>query len=82
MAKVISVVVPEWVDEEEIRSLVTNYIEKKILGFSNSVDRITYLKLLELMGISEEDVEFELEKELEFLRRIRKKDKERVLGGY
>lgn len=57
-------------------------MRKKILGFSNSVDRITYLKLLELMGISEEDVEFELEKELEFLRRIRKKDKERVLGGY
>lgn len=32
MAKVISVVVPEWVDEDEIRSLVTNYIEKKNSG--------------------------------------------------
>ena len=79
MAKVVSVIVPDWVDEEEIKALVISYIERKILGLSGSVDRKTYLKLLDLMRVSEEDVEFELEKELEFLRNIRKKDKERVL---
>jgi len=82
MAKVVSVVVPDWVDEDEIKTLVMSYIERKILGLSGSVDRNTYLKLLDLMRVSEKDVEFELEKELELLKNMRKKDKERVLGSY
>ncbi|MEX0569248.1 MAG: hypothetical protein Q6363_008880 [Candidatus Njordarchaeota archaeon] len=58
-----------------------NYTEKRILRLSGSVDREIYLKLLDSMHVSKEDVEFGLEKELEFLKNIRKrkKDKERVL---
>jgi len=82
MAKIVSVVVPDWIDEEEIKTLVMSYIERKILGLSGSVDRKTYLKLLDLMRVSEEDVEFELEKELELLKNMRRKDKERALGSH
>ena len=82
MAKVVNVVVPDWIDEKEIIALVMDYIEKKILGSGGSVDREAYLSLLGLMSISREDVDFELEKELEFLKNMRKKDKERVIGCY
>jgi len=82
MAKIVSVVIPDWIDEEEIKTLVMSYIERKILGLSGSVDRKTYLKLLDLMRVSEEDVEFELEKELELLKNMRRKDKERALGSH
>jgi len=52
-----------------------NYTEKRILRLSGSVDREIYLKLLDSMHVSKEDVEFGLEKELEFLKNIRKRKK-------
>lgn len=52
------------------------------MGSGNSVDREAYLKLLDLMNVSEEDINFELDKELEFLKNMRKKDKTKALGSY
>ena len=80
-AKVISITVPNWVDEEEVKVVVMNYIEEKLLRlFRDSVDRETYLKFLEIMGVSVRDVEFGLKEEMEFLRKMRQKEKTRAFG--
>ncbi len=81
MGKVVDIIVPDWVDPEEIRIVVINYLEKKILGSNNRVDRKTYLRLLELMNITTKDTEYDLKRELEFLKIMRRKEKERALGN-
>lgn len=81
LGKVVDIIVPDWVDPEEIRIVVINYLEKKILGSNNRVDRKTYLRLLELMNITTKDTEYDLKRELEFLKIMRRKEKERALGN-
>ena len=81
MVKIVSIAIPDWVDEEEIKNLVKNYIKEKLSKvLRNSVDRETYLKFLELMGISIKHMEFELEEELNFLKKMRQREKARTFS--
>ena len=71
--KRIIIEVPDWVDHNEIKNLVRRYIEEK-------ADKgLTLEEFKKIYGIEEEEmVEYSLEEELEFLRRMREKEKRRV----
>jgi len=71
--KVLIIEVPDWVDDNEIRSLVRRYIEDK-------VDKgLTLEEFKKIYKIKEEEiVERSLEEELEFLRQMREKEKRRL----
>ena len=73
MNKVLIIEVPDWVDDNEIRSLVRRYIEDK-------VDKgLTLEEFKKIYKIKEEEiVERSLEEELEFLRQMREKEKRRL----
>ena len=75
--KRIIIEVPDWVDHNEIKNLVRRYIEEK-------ADKgLTLEEFKKIYGIEEEEmVEYSLEEELEFLRRMREKEKRRVNDSY
>ena len=75
--KQIIIEVPDWVDHNEIKNLVRRYIEEK-------ADKgLTLEEFKKIYGIEEEEmVEYSLEEELEFLRRMREKEKRRVNDSY
>ena len=74
--KQIIIEVPDWVDYNEIKSLVRRYIEER-------ADKgLTLEEFKKIYEIEEEVVEYSLEEELEFLRRMRKKEKRRVNDSY
>jgi len=73
MGKIIQIEVPDWVDEKEIKTLIDNYIESKL------PDKVTREEYIKLANINlEEIVEYPTEKELEFLKEMREKEKKRV----
>ena len=75
--KQIIIEVPDWVDHNEIKNLVRRYIEEK-------ADKgLTLEEFKKIYGIEEEEmVEYSLEEELEFLRRMREKEKKRINDSY
>ena len=75
--KQIIIEVPDWVDYNEIKSLVRRYIEERA---DKDLTLEEFKKIYETK--EEEMVEYSLEEELEFLRRIREKEKRRVNDSY
>ncbi len=72
MVKIIQIEVPDWVDVEEIKTLVTDYILKK----SKSLTKDEYTKLMNVN--LDEIVEYSLEEEIKTLSETREKAKERL----
>ncbi len=72
MVKIIQIEVPDWVDVEEIKTLVTDYILKK----SKSLTKDEYTKLMNVN--LDEIVEYSLEEEIKILSETREKAKERL----
>jgi len=74
MPKQIILDVPEWVDENEIRDLVENLIEVKLPDSASKEEYLEFLKI-----DPNEIVEFPINEEIETLKELRKKAKERCL---
>ncbi len=72
MAKIIQIEVPDWVDEEEIRKLVSSYVTKE----SKSLTKDEYIKLLNIN--LDEIVEYRPEDEVKTLSETREKARERI----
>ena len=79
MGKVIQIEVPDWVDEELANKLKDMLIEKlKELIREDYVDIKIYNLYFTLKFPEAKNVDFDLDKELEHLKKMREKEKERV----
>jgi len=72
MAKVIQIEVPDWVEEEEIRKLISSYVMKEL----KSLTKDEYIKLLNIN--LDEIVEYCPEDEVKTLSETREKARERI----
>ena len=79
MTKQIVIEVPDWVDEELANKLKEMLIEKlrEVIG-KDYADIRLYNLYFTLKFPETENVDFNLDKELEYLKKMREKEKERV----
>ncbi len=79
MGKIIQIEVPDWVDEEFVNKLKDMLIEKlKELIREDYVDIKIYNLYFTLKFPEAKNVDFDLNEELERLKKMREKEKERV----
>ena len=79
MGKIIQIEVPDWVDEEFVNKLKDMLIEKlKELIREDYVDIKIYNLYFTLKFPEAKNVDFDLNEELESLKKMREKEKERV----